>query len=285
MTGVWVLAHECGHQAFSDYEVVNNIFGTILHSALLVPYHPWRISHGKHHNNTGSCDNDEVFCPSTRSDWGNEMLRETPVAQWFGIFKMLVFGWWPGYLIFNATGPAKYRGKDASHLSPTAAFVEKKDYWLVVQSDIALFIAFGALVYAIHTFGFQTVCAYYLIPEMIVNLHLVLITYLQHTDVFMPHFRNKEWNWLRGALCTVDREYGYLFDIAVHHITDTHVCHHLFSTMPFYNAQLATKHIKEVLGPYYLKDNTPVVHALYRAFSTCQFVEDAGDTVFYKNVK
>jgi omega-6 fatty acid desaturase (delta-12 desaturase) len=75
MTGVWVLAHECGHQSFSDSELVNNTIGTICHSLLLVPYHSWRISHGKHHNNTGSCENDEVFAPSTRADWGKELLR------------------------------------------------------------------------------------------------------------------------------------------------------------------------------------------------------------------
>ena len=75
MTGVWVLAHECGHQSFSPSEFYNNVFGTICHSLLLVPYHSWRITHGKHHNNTGSCENDEVFAPSTRADWANEMLR------------------------------------------------------------------------------------------------------------------------------------------------------------------------------------------------------------------
>ncbi len=75
MTGVWVLAHECGHQSFSESELANNIVGTICHSLLLVPYHSWRITHGKHHNNTGSCENDEVFAPSTRADWGSEMLR------------------------------------------------------------------------------------------------------------------------------------------------------------------------------------------------------------------
>ncbi len=48
---------------------------------------------------------------------------------------------------------------------------------------------------------------------------------------------NKEWNWLRGALCTVDRSFGPLLDHTFHHIVDTHVCHHLFSKMPFYHAQ------------------------------------------------
>jgi omega-6 fatty acid desaturase (delta-12 desaturase) len=32
-TGIWVLAHECGHQAFSESKLVNNTVGWILHSA------------------------------------------------------------------------------------------------------------------------------------------------------------------------------------------------------------------------------------------------------------
>lgn len=92
LTGVWVLAHECGHQSFSESELANNIVGTICHSLLLVPYHAWRITHGKHHNNTGSCENDEVFAPSTRSDWAKEMLRETPFAQGLGVVIMLTVG-------------------------------------------------------------------------------------------------------------------------------------------------------------------------------------------------
>lgn len=153
MTGVWVLAHECGHQSFSNSEFVNNLVGTICHSLLLVPYHSWRITHGLHHGNTGSCENDEVFTPSTRSDWGKEMLRETPLASAFGIFVMLSVGWMPGYLIFNATGPAKYRGKNANHFSPSAAFFKPEEYSLVVQSDIAFFAALALLGYSIATFG------------------------------------------------------------------------------------------------------------------------------------
>lgn len=285
MTGVWVLAHECGHQSFSESELANNIVGTICHSLLLVPYHSWAITHRRHHSNTGSCENDEVFAPATRSDWAKEMLRETPIAQAWGILVMLTVGWMPGYLVFNATGPAKYRGKNANHFSPTAEFFTKDEYWLIVQSDAAFFSAFALLCFAIYSLGFGTVAFYYLIPLMITNYHLVLITYLQHTDVYMPHFRNKEWNWFRGALCTVDRSFGPLLDHTFHHITDTHVCHHLFSKMPFYHAQEATKHIKRVLGPYYLADNTPIARALWRSYSTCQFVEDTGDIVFYRNVK
>jgi omega-6 fatty acid desaturase (delta-12 desaturase) len=60
-----------------------------------------------------------------------------------------------------------------------------------VWSDVGLIAALVGLGYAINTFGLMLVTKYYLVPYMIVNYHLVLITYLQHTDVFIPHFRGK----------------------------------------------------------------------------------------------
>ena len=93
MTGVWVLAHECGHQAFSTSKAVNDSVGWVLHSALLVPYHSWRISHKNHHSYTCSMDKDEVFVPSTRGDFAVEMMADTPLSHGFGVFVMLLFGW------------------------------------------------------------------------------------------------------------------------------------------------------------------------------------------------
>lgn len=48
-TGLWVLAHECGHQAFSASQTINDTVGWIVHSALLVPYFSWKYSHKLHH--------------------------------------------------------------------------------------------------------------------------------------------------------------------------------------------------------------------------------------------
>ena len=67
-------------------------------------------------------------------------------------------------------------------------------------------------------------------------------------DTYVPRFRNDEWYWLRGAICTVDRSFGRWFDGALHHFNDTHVYHHLFPTMPFYNAVDATNSVAKVLG-------------------------------------
>lgn len=69
-TGIWVIAHECGHQGFSESKTLNNSVGWVLHSALLVPYHSWRISHARHHAATGHLTRDEVFVPRTRAQKG-----------------------------------------------------------------------------------------------------------------------------------------------------------------------------------------------------------------------
>lgn len=280
-TGLWVIAHECGHQAFSESKTVNDAVGLVVHSFLLVPYHSWRITHGNHHSNTCSLENDEVFVPPTRSVVG-EMLDESPIVNLLQIVAMLTLGW-PMYLFRNAVGPEKYKDVPHSHFNPYAALFRKRDRAGVFLSVIALIAMASGLVWFSRTVGFALFCCYYLVPYLIVNYHLVLITFLQHTDEYIPHYSAKEFTWLRGALATVDRSFGTLVDYQLHHIADTHVAHHLFSKMPFYHAQEATEALRKVLGPYYLKDDTPIWPALWKAWNRCRFVEDNGDVVFYKN--
>ena len=40
-----VIAHECGHGAFSKSEALNDAVGLVVHSLLLVPYFSWKFSH------------------------------------------------------------------------------------------------------------------------------------------------------------------------------------------------------------------------------------------------
>ena len=48
--GLWVLAHECGHGAFSDNRLLQDAVGFALHTSLLVPYFSWQRSHAVHHS-------------------------------------------------------------------------------------------------------------------------------------------------------------------------------------------------------------------------------------------
>nr|ALA48975.1 delta-12 fatty acid desaturase 2 [Umbelopsis isabellina] len=292
-TGVWVLAHECGHQAFSPSKFINNSVGFVLHTALLVPYHSWRISHSRHHKATGHMTRDQVFVPSTRSSLGlpkmeedpegdgpHHILEEAPLYSLFGMIFMFTFGW-PLYLLINVSGQ-NYPGW-ASHYNPWCTIYEKHQVLDVIVSDLGIVGALAGIFYATQVLGPITVLKYYFIPYLGVNFWLVLITYLQHTDPKLPHYREGIWNFQRGAALTVDRDYGFLINHLHHHIADTHVAHHFFSTMPHYNAQEATRHIKKVLGKHYHFDKTPIPFALWRSYRSCHFVEDEGDVVFWKN--
>lgn len=93
---------------------------------------------------------------------------------------------------------------------------------------------------------------------------------------------------MKGALSTVDRDYGFL-NYIMHHIGDTHIAHHLFSTMPHYNAPAVTQHLKRILGTlhltageHYRRDDTPIFTALWREWTTCMYVDDEGDVLYYK---
>ncbi|CAN8072205.1 unnamed protein product [Agarophyton chilense] len=301
MTGMWVIAHECGHQAFSPYNHVNNAFGLVLHSALLVPYHSWRITHSQHHKNTNRMDNDQVFVPATREQYNQshgisvtddgqrqykhaimEAMEETPLGDLFGIFQMLTFGWW-AYLSANISGQ-RY-GKGTNHFNPNAVMFPTREYWNIVISNVGLGFGFAALFYAMYCFGAVAVVKYYFIPYMIVNMWLVLITYLQHSDPAIPHYTPKSFSFVRGALCSVDRDYG-IYNILHHHIGDTHVVHHLFSQIPFYHAKEATEAVKQVLGEYYYRDTTSVFQAVRRSWAYCKFIDsEDGDIMFYRNYK
>ena len=50
--GLWVLAHECGHAAFSKNKALQDGVGFAIHSLMLVPYYSWQRSHAVHHQYT-----------------------------------------------------------------------------------------------------------------------------------------------------------------------------------------------------------------------------------------
>ena len=290
LTGVWVLAHECGHRAFSDNVMFGDLVGLVLHSALLVPYHSWRISHALHHQNTNSMEKDEVFIPVTRSEVGHftpfdEIPHPLSVAKRvLNIFMMLLFGW-PAYLLKHTTG-RKY-GRFTSHFDPWAPLFRSGQRHLIILSDLVLLGVLGGLGYLGYTHGWKWLVNVYVVPYLIVNMWLVLITDLQHTDMRVPHYRGKEWTWLKGALCTLDRDYGVLNSV-FHHIGDTHVAHHLFHRMPHYHAVEATVALRQKLGSYYGKHGKSeglrgIAEALWETTTHCVCVEDTGNVLFFKD--
>jgi omega-6 fatty acid desaturase (delta-12 desaturase) len=276
-TGLWVIAHECGHQAFSESKLINNSVGWVLHSALGVPYHSWRITHAKHHASTAHLTQDQVFVPKTRSDLGLpafnslgedslgssvsegvkdelwEALGDSPIGAVIMSAGYLLIGW-PSYLIRNASGQRRYP-MGTNHFNPNAVMFAPHQYGQIILSDIGVFIWLAALATWIYQKGFAEVFTLYLVPYIWVNHWLVMITFLQHTDPFLPHYRASEFTFPRGALATLDRNLmgdcgaimGWLGGHATHGISETHVVHHVSSKIPHYNAWEATDALRRKL--------------------------------------
>ena len=72
-----------------------------------------------------------------------------------------------------------------------------------------------------------------------------------------------------------------------HHLGDTHVLHHLFSSIPHYHAQEATKALlnSHLIDDYYLFDNTPWYIAYWKSYRDCWFVPDKDEIAFFKASK
>lgn len=270
LTGVWVIAHECDHHAFSDHQWLDDLVGLILHSFLLVPYFSWKYSHRRHHSNTGSLERDEVFVPKKKSaiGWYSKYLNNLP-GRVLTLAVTLTLGW-PLYLAFNVSG--RPYDRFASHYDPYDPIYSDRERLQIYISDAGVLAVFYGLYCLATAYNLSWVLSIYGVPLLVVNAFLVLITYLQHTHPALPHYDSSDWDWLRGALATVDRDYGILNKV-FHNITDTHVVHHMFSTMPHYHAMEATKAVKPILGDYYRFDETPFIKAMWREAKECVYVE------------
>jgi len=305
--GLWVLAHECGHGAFSKNKSLQDAVGFIIHSIMLVPYYSWQRSHAVHHKYCNHMELGETHVPEpiVDSEKGSFALRkkliekfgtDTGLNIWGGIqgFLHLVIGW-PGYLLIGATGgPA--RGM-TNHFWPdplTTPSMPKKELFKgnwkekVLKSDIGIAVVVGALAAWTGLHGIAEVMALYGGPLLVINAWLVAYTWLQHTDVDVPHFSMDDHNFMRGAIHTIDRPYDKLdpwglIDFLHHKIGSTHVAHHYDSTIPHYKAQVATDAIKENFPEHYLYDPTPIPEALWRVCKGCTAVEKRGDQWIWNN--
>ncbi|KAJ7701503.1 delta-12 fatty acid desaturase [Mycena rosella] len=297
MAGMWCLAHEAGHGTLSDCHRFNTAVGYILHTVLFTPYFGWRSTHHAHHKATSSIERDENYVPYTRSELGlppiaashainyHDVLEETPIYTLGAMLVMQLSGL-QLYLLTNIQGSRIYP-KGTNHFFPSSPLFKLHEARSIIVSDIGL----AFMVYVLWEFsiavGWGRMLKLYLIPYLV-----FMITFLHHCDPTLPHYRNKEWTFLRGALATVDRPLmGWIGRFFFHNVSHDHIAHHIFSSIPMSpnshamtdNQPEVTKQLKEILGEHYNSDSTNCFRALYRSFTECTFIEDEGDIVFYKN--
>ena len=265
---LFVVGHDCGHGSFSKHKWLNNLIGHLSHTPILVPYHGWRISHRTHHANTGNIDTDESWHPVSKSEY-DEMHWSVKLVR----FQALLLAY-PIYLFVRS------HNRDGSHFLPSSPLFQPSEKWDVITSTFWWSAMIAFLGWLGIQFGPLFVIKFYLMPYIVFVVWLDLVTYLHHTVPEIPWYRNDSWYFLKGALSTIDHDYGFINDI--HHNIGTHVAHHIFSNMPHYHLKTATAAIKPILGDYYYVSSESIWTLFWRSVRTCHYIPDSGQKVYYQ---
>jgi len=185
-TGIWILAHECGHGSFSPHKTLNDFVGWSLHSVLLVPYFSWKYTHARHHRYTGHIEKDVVFVPEVEQNLkgGNEALlrellhhaEETPIWTLLRLVRHQLIGW-QLYLFLNVTAgekslpEGKTRSKDSvqSHFAMFGELFSSAQKWTVLLSDIGILLTLSALYLISRQAGWGLTLLLYLGPYLWVH--------------------------------------------------------------------------------------------------------------------
>jgi omega-3 fatty acid desaturase (delta-15 desaturase) len=266
---LFVVGHDCGHGSFSKQKWLNSLVGHLSHTPILVPYHGWRISHRTHHANTGNIDTDESWYPVTETKYHQMSWPEKLVRFYLPLLA------YPIYLFKRS--PSRAGG---SHFLPGSPLFKPSEKWGVLTSTLCLVVMVGILATIGYQYGLWFLVKYYGVPYIIFVIWLDLVTLLHHTEADIPWYSNEDWFFLKGALSTIDRDYGLLN--SVHHHIGTHVAHHIFLSIPHYHLLTATEALKPVLGDYYRQSNTPIWRSFIRAYWDCHFVADQGSPRYYQ---
>jgi hypothetical protein len=190
-TGLWILAHECGHDSFSPYLNVNATTGWVLHSMLLVPFFSWKFSHARHHRYHNHMEKDTVFVPSTKAEFDAKTAKglgllakmvdhtaaDTPLLSLASLLVHQILGW-QMYTFANAgagyqslvKGTRRTTPRYAqSHYNPRANIFTAAEAPFVAISDLGLVIVLGALYAVSRSLGVGNTLLMYGLPYLWMN--------------------------------------------------------------------------------------------------------------------
>ncbi|XP_009781384.2 delta(12)-fatty-acid desaturase FAD2-like, partial [Nicotiana sylvestris] len=180
-SAIFVIAHERGHNAFCDYQWVNDTVGFILHSALLVPYFSWKNGHRRHHSNTSSLERVMYifFVPRLKSElkWYYKYLNN-PLGQVVTLAFTIILGE-PLHLAFNLFG--KPSDLFACHFDPYAPICNDREIKQIYISNAGVIAATYVLYRLALAQGLPWLICFYGVPLLIAKNLYILVTFLHHT--------------------------------------------------------------------------------------------------------
>ena len=238
-----------------------------MHAFLFCPYYMWKLSHRCHHKFNANIDKDEVFYPVKESEPNSK--GKTLPGFGFGL------GWF-GYLLLG------YNPRPVNHFNPFHKMFNGHFVGCCFSlAGLAVMSCFLYLYYC--AFGLMSLIIYYVVPDFIFASYCVVITFLHHTEINVPWYSNEKWDFVRGQLSTVDRHYGIVHNVI--HSIGTHQMHHMFTHIPHYHLELATKHFRAAFPDLVRTCEEPILQSfvrMYLKYDEQSVIADNTQVHFYK---
>lgn len=233
--GVWLvrvflIQHDCGHQALFVSRRANDWLGRVLGVLTLTPYDVWRRTHAIHHAHAGNLD---------RRGIGDVMTLTVAEYRSRGRFGRLAYRLYRHPLIMFGLGPAylfllEYR-------LPLGLMTAGWRYWLSSMGTNAVILGLLAALYL--AAGWQVLVFVYLPTVLTAATIGVWLFFVQHQ--FEETYWGKEAEWQVHDAALMGSSHYRLpqplrwltANIGIHHV------HHLYSRVPFYR-------LSEILRDY-----------------------------------
>jgi omega-6 fatty acid desaturase (delta-12 desaturase) len=228
LTGLFVVAHDCGHRTFSTSRRVNDLIGHLALLPLLYPFHGWRIKHNQHHTYTNQIELDNAWRPLGVAEY-RSLDPVTRAAYRFA----RGWGWWFASAIHQFSlhfNPALYRERDRKDVRLSAA--------LALGAAAVLFPGLFVLG------GPWAIVQFWLVPWLVYHFWMSTFTLVHHTHPDIPFYRANDWTPVTAQLfSTVHCTYPRWVEFLCHDI-NVHIPHHVSTAIPHYRLRTAHAALK-----------------------------------------
>jgi len=264
-TGLFVVAHDCGHRSFSDSKLVCDIVGIILMLPLFYPFESWRIQHNLHHNNTNKLHVDNAWQP-----FQPDYYADAPESE-RTIMRLIKGPFW----YFASIGHMIKEHFFLSSFKPEQRFKVSISL-TAVYVGAALF--FPTMYYYTGVWG---IVKFWLVPWLGYHFWMSTFTMIHHTLPHLHFVDEKEWSDVKARLTmTVHCEYPWAIEFLTHHI-NVHVPHHVATNIPSYRLRTAWESLQSNWGKH-LHETTFGVPLILDIIRNCHLYDkEEAYTTFY----
>lgn len=245
LSGLFVLAHDCGHYCFSKNRLANEVIGVICLAPLWANFYSWIVGHNHHHKYSN--------VKKVETNWAEEMKDQDEYAQLSPMKKreyISSYGGMLGLLLGNIIAMTKYMKMPGSYpqLGTISKSMIKK---IKITNYIVVSLTFITIYLLYKYTGLSGLLLIYIFPFMVGSVIGSLFTYTQHVHPDGLIFSKDGYTPIRSQIVTT---YDVRFPKHMEWLTfniNFHLVHHITPSIPWYNTIEATEKFKEVYPDYH----------------------------------